>query len=68
MTKRGWGIMDLFLWGLAALLAGCASEAGYRGGKFGGASINEVPASVANTDPALRQWYAAPYFNPYEMP
>jgi hypothetical protein len=50
------------------LLAGCAAGEGYRDTASTGAGISHVPPALRDTDPALRDWYAPPYFNPYEMP
>jgi hypothetical protein len=66
--KRLWSIRGL-LWLMAAvLLAGCAAGEAYRGSGSAGASVNPIPPALQNTDPALRQWYSPPYFDPYEMP
>ena len=68
MTRRTWGVLGLWLLVAVALLAGCADGGAYRGAGSADASVSHVPPSFHGTDPALRQWYTAPYFNPYEMP
>jgi hypothetical protein len=68
MTKRCWGILGLWLLAPVVLLAGCAAEGPYRGAASADASISDVAPALATTAPALRQWYAAPYFMPNEMP
>ena len=50
------------------LLAGCAAGGAYRGAASNDTSVNTVPPSFYGNDPALRHWYTAPYFDPYEMP
>ena len=60
--------MGLWLLVVVMLLAGCAAGGTYQGAGSAGASINNVPPALQNTDPALREWYSAPYFDPYEMP
>jgi hypothetical protein len=57
------------LWLLVAVMlpAGCAGGT-YQSPGSAGASINDVPPALQNTDPALRDWYTPPYFDPYEMP
>ena len=50
------------------LLAGCAAGGTYRGAESADAYSSPVPPAFRGTDPALRQWYTAPYFMPYEMP
>ncbi len=67
MTKRWWGVAGLLLLVPVMLLAGCTAGETYRGGASG--SYNrDIPRALSDTDPALRQWYTAPYFDPYEMP
>ena len=68
MTKRCWGAWGLWLLVAGALLTGCAAGGTSRGAESAGASINDVPPALRGTDPALRHWYTAPYFDPYEMP
>jgi hypothetical protein len=67
MTRRCWGVLGLWLLVPVVLLAGCAPGA-YRGAESTDAYISPVPPAFHGIDPALRQWYTAPYFNPYEMP
>jgi hypothetical protein len=54
--------------GLFLGLAGCSAGGAYRGAGSTDAYISPLPPALQGTDPALRQWYTAPYFNPYEMP
>jgi len=68
MTKRGWAVLGLLLLVAVALLTGCAAGGAYRGAGAADAYISPLPPALKGTDPALRQWYTAPYFNPYEMP
>ena len=68
MTKRCWGVLGLLLLAPVVLLAGCAAGGTYRGAESADAYISPVPPALRGTDPALRQWYTAPYFMPYEMP
>jgi hypothetical protein len=68
MTRRYWGILGLLLLVPVALLAGCAAGKTYRGAESDFSYIYTVPPSFYGNDPALRQWYTAPYFIPYEMP
>ena len=67
MTRRCWGVLGLWLL-VVVLLAGCAAGGAYRGAASADAYISPLPPAFQGTDPALRQWYTAPYFNPYEMP
>jgi hypothetical protein len=67
MTRRWKGVAGLLLLVPVVLLAGCAAGGAYQGAATG-ASSNDVPPAFRNVDPALRHWYEAPYFNPYEMP
>jgi len=68
MTKPGWGRAGLVLLAAVMLLAGCTSGETYRG-KVSARSYNrDIPNALSDTDPSLRQWYTAPYFDPYEMP
>ncbi len=49
---------------LLVLDAGCAPE-GYRQGPSERSSyLSDVPPSFYGSDPALRHWYTAPYWNP----
>ncbi len=57
----------LWLLVAVALLSGCADGGAYRGGSAD-TNVSPLPPAFRNTDPALRQWYTAPYFDPYEMP
>ena len=50
------------------LLAGCTAGESYRSEASAPAYHREIPHALSDTDPALRDWYTAPYFNPYEMP
>lgn len=68
MMKRGGGVLGLWLLVTAALLMGCADGGAYRSPGYSDAYLNPLPPALQNTDPALRHWYTAPYFNPYEMP
>jgi hypothetical protein len=68
MTKRWGGVAGLLLLVPVVLLAGCSAGEGYRGEAAAPAYHRDIPAALSNTDPALRDWYTAPYFNPYEMP
>ena len=68
MTKGCWGVSGLLLLVAVVLLAGCAAGDGYRGGGSADAYDNPLPPALQGTDPALRHWYTAPYFDPYEMP
>ena len=68
MTKRCLRVLGLLLLVPVVLLAGCAAEGAYRGAASADANLRDVPPALRGTDPALREWYAAPYFNPYEMP
>jgi hypothetical protein len=65
MKKRWWVVSGLLLLLPLALLAGCTAGGAYQGS--GSADAYSSPV-FQGTDPALRQWYTAPYFNPYEMP
>ena len=67
MTKRCWRVVGLWLLVPVVFLAGCAPGA-YRGAASADAYISPVPPALYGTDPTLREWYAAPYFMPYEMP
>jgi hypothetical protein len=67
MTRRCWGVLGLLLL-VVVLLAGCAAGGTYRGAESADAYSSPVPPAFRGTDPALRQWYTAPYFMPYEMP
>jgi hypothetical protein len=68
MTRRWWKISGLLLLMSMVLLGGCASGEAYRGTGSASASVSDIPPALRGTDPSLSQWYAAPYFNPYEMP
>jgi hypothetical protein len=68
MTKRWWGVAGLLLVVPVMFLAGCTAGEGYRGEVSTPAYNREIPRALYETDPALRQWYTAPYFDPYEMP
>lgn len=68
MTRRYWGVLGLLLLVLMALLAGCADGGTYRGAESTNTYIYTIPPAFYGNDPALRQWYTAPYFAPYEMP
>jgi hypothetical protein len=52
---------------VVALLSGCADGGAYRNGSAD-PYVSPLPLAFRNTEPALRQWYTAPYFNPYESP
>jgi hypothetical protein len=66
--KRVWRVRGLWLLAAVALLSGCADGGAYRGPGYGDAYVSPLPPAFRNTDPALRHWYTAPYFNPYESP
>ena len=68
MTKRAWGVLGLWLLVAVALLTGCADGGAYRGAGSADAYSSPLPPALQGTDPALRHWYTAPYFDPYEMP
>jgi hypothetical protein len=68
MAKRCRGILGLLLLMPVMLLAGCTAGETYRGTGSGNTYIAPLPPALQGTDPALRHWYTAPYFNPYEMP
>jgi hypothetical protein len=68
MTRRCLRVVGLWLLVPVMLLAGCAAGGDYRGAASADANISSVPPALRDTDPALRQWYSPPYFNPYEMP
>ena len=62
------GSIGLWLLVAVALLTGCAAGGAHRGAGSAGAYISPLPPALRGTDPALRHWYTAPYFDPYEMP
>ena len=66
--KRQWRVRGLWLLAALALLSGCAAGGAYRDARPAGAYISPLPPALRGTDPALRHWYTAPYFNPYEAP
>ena len=68
MTTRCWGVLGLWLLVAVPLLTGSAPGGAYRGAASADTSVYTVPPNFYGNDPALRQWYAAPYFDPYEMP
>jgi hypothetical protein len=68
MTRRWWQVSSLLLLGSLVFLAGCAPGEAYRGPEPGGASSGAISPALRGTDPSLRHWYTAPYFDPYEMP
>ena len=68
MTTRYWRILTLWLLVALALLVGCTAGDGYRSAGSADAYVSSVPPALRGTDPALRHWYTAPYFDPYEMP
>jgi hypothetical protein len=68
MTRRCLRVVGLWLLVPVMLLVGCAAEGAYRGAASTDANLRDVPPALRNTDPALRDWYSPPYFNPYEMP
>jgi hypothetical protein len=68
MEKRWGGVAGLLLLVPLMLLAGCTTGETYREGASAGAAKRDIPPALSDTNPALRQWYTAPYFNPYEMP
>ena len=68
MTRKCWRVLGRLLLVPVVLLAGCAAGGAYQGAGSAGASTGDVAPVFRNIDPALRHWYEAPYFNPYEMP
>jgi hypothetical protein len=50
------------------LLAGCAAGGTYSGAGAADTSNSYVSPVLDGTAPALKQWYTAPYFDPYETP
>jgi hypothetical protein len=68
MTTRYWRVLTLWLLVVVALLVGCTAGDGYQGAGSADAYISPLPPALRGTDPALRHWYTAPYFDPYEMP
>jgi hypothetical protein len=68
MTKRCWGIAGLLLLVAVMLLSGCTAGETYRGEVSARSYNRDIPNALSDTAPALRQWYTAPYFDPYEMP
>jgi hypothetical protein len=68
MTRRWWGVAWLLLLVPVMLLAGCTAGETYRSEVSAPAYHREIPRALSDTDPALRDWYTAPYFDPYEMP
>ena len=68
MTRKCWRVLGRLLLVPVVLLAGCTAEGAYRGAGSADAYISPLPPALQGTDPALRQWYTAPYFDPYEMP
>jgi hypothetical protein len=68
MIKRGWGIAGLLLSVAVMLLAGCTAGGTYRSEVSARSYNRDIPNALSDTAPALRQWYTAPYFDPYEMP
>jgi hypothetical protein len=68
MKKRWGGVAGLMLLVPVMLLAGCTAGETYGGGVSVGTPKRDVPRALSDTDPSLRQWYTAPYFDPYEMP
>jgi hypothetical protein len=68
VTKRWRGRLGLLLLVPVMLLAGCTAEGTYRGGASTSSYSRDIPPALSGTDPALSQWYTAPYFDPYEMP
>ena len=70
MTTRYWRVLTpwLLVAVAVALLAGCAAGDAYRGAGSADPNISPLPPALRGTDPALRHWYTAPYFDPYEMP
>jgi hypothetical protein len=68
MTKRWWGVWGLWLLVPVILLAGCAAGGAYSGAGSADTSNSYVSPVLSGTAPALKQWYTAPYFDPYETP
>jgi len=68
VTKGWWRVAGLLLLVPVILLAGCAAGGTSPGAGSGDASSSYVSPSLSGTAPALKQWYTAPYFDPYEMP
>jgi hypothetical protein len=68
MTEKCWGVLGLWLLVTVVVLSGCAAGGVRRSAGSADAYISPLPPALQGTDPALRQWYTPPYFDPYEMP
>jgi hypothetical protein len=68
IMKRFWKARGLWLLAALALLSRCAAGDAYRGAGPADAYVSPLPPALRSTDPALRHWYTAPYFDPYESP
>ena len=66
--KRFWKVRGLWLLAALALLSGCTAGDAYKGAGPADAYVSPLPPALRGTDPALRHWYTAPYFDPYESP
>lgn len=54
----------LVAWALLALSAGCAAGRYYQAPEPYSPSITDVPPEFYDNDPALRDWFTAPYWDP----
>jgi hypothetical protein len=68
MARRWRLVSGLLLLVPVALLAGCAGVGNGRGAVADEPYITDVPASFYDNDPALRQWFTAPYWMPDASP
>jgi hypothetical protein len=68
IMKPWWGVAGLWLLVPVMLLAGCTAGETYGGGASTRTGNRVISPAFSDTDPALRHWYTAPYFDPYEMP
>ncbi len=68
MMKRWREISGLLLLVPVMFLTGCIAGETYRSETSAPAYNRDIPRALSDTDPALRDWYTAPYFDPYEMP
>jgi len=68
MTTCRWVGLGLLLLAPLLFLAGCAAGEASRGDTSYYPYISDVPPSFYGNDPALRQWYTTPYWNPYASP
>jgi hypothetical protein len=68
MMQHGWKRLGLLWLAAVALAAGCAGGGAYQGAAPENHVLTDVPSSFYGNDPALRQWYTAPYWNPSTGP